>query len=347
MSHLFSPLTLGGVTFRNRVMLSPMCMYSAADDGRVTPWHRMHYGARAVGGVGLIMMEATAVESRGRISRNDLGLWDDAQVAPLAELVKAVQATGAAIGVQLAHAGRKAWSKTRGHGPEVTVAPSALPFDAGWRTPHALSEEEIAGLVTAWRAAAQRAAQAGFDVVEIHGAHGYLIHEFLSPLANRRTDAYGGSVANRRRFLLQVIDAVREVWPADAPLFLRLSVTDWVEGGVSIAETAATARVAREHGVDLVDCSSGGLTPAAPPAVGPGYQIPFAAQVRREAGVPTAAVGLITTPELADVIVRNGQADLVALGRELLRHPHWVLDAARALGQEIAWPQQYRRARLA
>ncbi len=346
MPHLFSPLTLRQVTFRNRVMLSPMCMYSAADDGLVTPWHRTHYTARAVGGVGLIMLEATAVEARGRISRNDLGLWDDAQIAPLAELVRQVRATGAAIGVQLAHAGRKAWSKERGAGPEPAVAPSTLPFTDAWQTPHALSETEIDAVIAAWQSAARRAAEAGFDVVEIHGAHGYLIHEFLSPLANHRADAYGGSAANRRRFLLRVIDAVREVWPADRPLFLRLSATDWAEGGLTIADTVATAQAAREHGVDLVDCSSGGMVPVAPPDIGPGYQIPFAAQVRREADVATAAVGLITTAELADVIVRNEQADLVALGREFLRHPHWTLDAARILGHEIEWPKQYRRGKL-
>ncbi len=346
MPHLFSPLTLRDVTFRNRVMLSPMCMYSTANDGIVTPWHRTHYATRALGGVGLIMLEATAVEPRGRISRNDLGLWDDAQVAPLADLVRQVQATGAAVGVQLAHAGRKAWSKDRGRGSEPAIAPSAIPFTDAWQTPHALSEEEIDDVVAAWQLAAHRAAQAGFDVVEIHGAHGYLVHEFLSPLANRRTDVYGGCAANRRRFLLRVVDAVREIWPADRPLFLRLSATDWAEGGLTLADTVATAQAAREHGVDLVDCSSGGMVPVAPPGVGPGYQIPFAAQVRREADVLTAAVGLITTAELADVIVRNGQADLVALGRELLRHPHWTLDAARTLGYDIDWPRQYRRGKL-
>jgi 2,4-dienoyl-CoA reductase-like NADH-dependent reductase (Old Yellow Enzyme family) len=345
MPHLFSPLTLRNLTLRNRVMLSPMCMYSAAEDGVVTPWHRMHYAARAVGGVGLIVLEAAAVESRGRISPNDLGVWEDAQIAPLRELVSQVQATGAAVGVQLAHAGRKAWSRQRGSGPEPAVAPSAVPFDKAWEIPHALSEKEIDAVVAAWRDAAQRAARAGFDVIEIHGAHGYLIHEFLSPLANHRGDDYGGDAASRRRFLLRVIDAVREVWPADRPLFLRFSATDWAEGGVTVVDTVATAQAAREHGVDLVDCSSGGMVPVAPPDVGPGFQVPFAAQVRQEADVPTAAVGGITTAELADVIVRNGQADLVALGRELLRHPHWALDAAHTLGHDVAWPKQYRRGR--
>jgi len=346
MAHLFSPLTLRGVTLRNRVMLSPVCMYSADEDGITTQWHRMHYAARGMGGVGLIMLEATAIESRGRISRNDLGLWKDAQVAPLAKLVRQAQATGAAVGVQLAHAGRKAFSKLQGRGPEPTVAPSAVPFDTNWQTPQALSAEEIDDLIAAWQAAARRAAQAGFDVVEIHGAHGYLIHQFLSPLANCRTDAYGGSAENRRRFLVRVIDAVREVWPADRPLLLRLSATDWAEGGLIVKDTVETARAAGDHGVDLVDCSSGGITIAPPPEIGPGFQVPFAARMRRDAEIPTAAVGLITTPELADAIVRNGQADLVALGRELLRHPHWTLDAARTLGYDTTWPKQYRRARL-
>ncbi len=345
MPHLFDPLSLRELTLRNRIMLAPMCMYSAGADGRFTDWHSGHYLARAMGGAGLIMIEATAVESRGRISPEDLGLWEDAQVEPLARAVRLLQTEGAAVGVQLAHAGRKAWSRARGAGPEAAVAPSALPFDGGWRVPQALTEEEIEGVVDAWRAAAGRAYAAGCDVIEIHGAHGYLNHEFLSPLANRRTDAYGGSLENRMRFLLRVVEAVRAVWPAEKPLLVRLSATDWAEGGLTIEDTVQIARALAEHDVDLVDCSSGGMTPEAPTSVGPGYQVPFAEQVRREAGVATAAVGLITTPELAEEIVLNERADLVAMGRELLRHPHWPLDAARALGQEIDWPLQYRRAR--
>ena len=346
MPHLFSPFTLRGLTLRNRIVLPPMCMYTAGHDGLLTDWHLAHYLARATGGAGLLIVEATAVEPRGRISQNDLGLWDDAQIEPLARMTRLVQAEGAAIGVQLAHAGRKAWSADRGHGPEQPVAPSPLPFDDEWQVPHELLPAEIDQIVDAWRDAAVRAQAAGFDLVEIHAAHGYLNHEFLSPLSNRRTDSYGGSLENRARLLLRVVEAVRQVWPEEKPLFVRVSATDWAEGGLTPDEVASVARKLRALGVDLVDCSSGGLINVSPPGIGPGYQVPFAEQVRREAGIATAAVGLITKPELADEIVRNGRADLVALGRELLRHPHWPLDAARILGHEVPWPRQYLRARL-
>jgi 2,4-dienoyl-CoA reductase-like NADH-dependent reductase (Old Yellow Enzyme family) len=321
-----------------------MCMYTAGDDGLATDWHLAHYLTRAMGGAGLVILEATAVEPRGRISRNDLGLWDDAQIQPLRRIVHQVQAEGAAIGVQLAHAGRKAWSADRGHGPEAPVAPSAQPFDDGWRTPTELSKEEIDDVVASWKAAARRAVATGFDLVEIHSAHGYLNHQFLSPLSNRRSDEYGGSLENRMRCLLRVVEAVREVWTQDKPLFVRVSATDWVEGGLTPDDIVVVARELEARGVDLIHCSSGGSVPAAPPT-GPGFQVPFAEKVRREAKVATAAVGLITAPELADEIVRNGRADLVALGRELLRHPHWPLDAAPVLGHDIDWPRQYRRAR--
>ena len=347
MPNLFSPLTLRSLTLRNRIMMSPMCMYSAAEDGRATDWHLAHYMARAAGGAGLIVMEATAVEPRGRISRGDLGLWDDAQVEPLARIVRLVQAEGAAAGVQLSHAGRKAFTAKKGHGPQMPVAPSALAFGEGWRRPHKLAEEEIGKIIAAWQAAAARALAAGLDLIEIHGAHGYLSHQFLSPIANHRADAYGGSLAHRARFLLEVTNAVRQVWPADKPLFVRLSATDWMPGGLTPAEVVEVARELGSYGVDLIDCSSGGMVPTSPPSIGPGYQVPFAEQVRREAQIATAAVGLITTPELADEIVRNGRADLVAMGRELLRSPYWPLHAARALGHDIAWPKQYQRARLA
>ena len=346
MSHLFSPLSLRGLTLRNRIALSPMCMYTAGHDGLVTDWHLAHYTARASGGAGLLIVEATAVEPRGRISQNDLGLWDDAQIEPLARMARLVQAEGAAIGVQLAHAGRKAWSANKGHGPEQPVAPSPLPFDEAWQTPHELTLVEIDQIVDAWRAAAARSQAAGLDLIEIHAAHGYLNHQFLSPLSNRRTDRYGGPLENRARLLYRVVEAVRHEWPEEKPLFVRVSATDWAEGGLVPDEVVTVARELRSQGVDLVDCSSGGLVPAAPPGIGPGYQVPFAEKVRREAGIATAAVGLVTKPELADEIIRNGRADLVALGRELLRHPHWPLDAARTLGHEISWPRQYRRARL-
>jgi NADPH2 dehydrogenase len=347
MPNLFSPLTLRSLTLRNRIMMSPMCMYSAAEDGQATDWHLAHYVARAAGGIGLVVIEATAVEPRGRISRNDLGLWDDSQVEPLARITRLVQAEGAAMGVQLAHAGRKAFSTEKGRGPQMTVAPRALPFDEGWREPHELDKDEIGLIVAAWQSAAARALAAGLDVIEIHAAHGYLGHQFLSPLANRRADAYGGSLAHRMRFLLEVTEAVRDVWPPDKPLFVRVSVTDWMAGGLTPDEGVVVARELGKRGVDVIDCSSGGVVPASPPTIGPGYQVPFAEQIRREAGIATAAVGLIATPELADEIVRNGRADLIAMGRELLRNPCWPLHAAHALGHDIAWPRQYERARPA
>jgi 2,4-dienoyl-CoA reductase-like NADH-dependent reductase (Old Yellow Enzyme family) len=347
MAHLFTPMRLRGLTLRNRIMMSPMCMYSAGEDGRATDWHLSHYQARAIGGAGLLVTEATAVEPRGRISQRDLGLWNDAQIGALARVVRLVQAEGAAIGVQLAHAGRKAWTPHKGHGPEEAVAPSALRFDDDWRTPHALNVGDMEAIIDAWGAAAGRAEAAGFDLVEIHAAHGYLNHQFLSPLSNIRTDSYGGALANRMRFLLRVTQAVRHVWPEDKPLLVRVSATDWTDGGLSPDEVVVVARELKAFGVDLVDCSSGGSVPVPQSGIGPGYQVPFAEVIRRESGLPTAAVGLITAPEHADEIVRNERADLVALGRELLRHPYWPLDAARILGHELEWPRQYRRARIA
>lgn len=351
MAHLFSELKLRGLTLRNRIIMAPMCMYSAAGDGCLTDWHLAHYVSRAVGGAALLITEATAVEPRGRISQHDLGLWEDGQVEAFAHLAHLVRVEGAALGVQLAHAGRKAWSPSKGHGPEPPVAPSSLPHAGDWQTPRTLGLAEIDGIVTAWQAAAARAEAAGLDLIEIHAAHGYLIHQFLSPLSNHRSDEYGGSAANRTRFLLRVIEAVRQVWPEHKPLFVRVSATDWYSptggsvGGLTPEDLVLVARELRARDVDLIDCSSGGLLPTTPPQIGPGYQTPFAEKIRREAGMPTAAVGLITSPELADAIVRNGRADLVALGRELLRHPYWPLDAARILGHDIAWPRQYQRAR--
>ena len=346
MPALFSPLSLRGLTLVNRLVLSPMCMYSAGEDGRATDFHLVHLASRALGGVGLILTEAAAVESRGRISVNDLGLWDDGQVEPLRRIVHACKAAGAAVGTQLAHAGRKAWSPAKGVGPLSPVAPSPLSFDADWTVPQALTHGELDAIVAAFRAASLRALAAGFDLLELHAAHGYLLHQFLSPLANRRTDEYGGSLENRARFPLRVVDAVRAVVPASQPLFVRLSCTDWVAGGLALEEVIQVAGWLKAHGVDVADCSSGGGTPQAPP-VGPGYQIPFAERIRRETGIATMAVGLITAPEMAEEIVRNGRADLVAMGRELLRTPSWPLQAARALGADIAWPTQYRRAKPA
>ncbi len=344
MSHLFDPLTLRGLILKNRIMMSPMCMYSAKADGLPTDWHYVHYTTRAVGGTGLIMTEATAVESRGRLSERDLGIYNDRQTEALARLVDMIHQQGAKAAIQLAHSGRKAWSEKKAFGPEQPVAPSALPFDADWNTPRALGISELDGIVEAFQNAARRAATAGFDVVEIHAAHGYLLNQFLSPLSNHREDEYGGSLENRMRLLRRVVAAIREVWPERAPLFVRLSASDWVPEGVDISQTVQMARMLSELGVDVIDCSSGGNAPVAPPA-GPGYQVPFAHRVKREAGIATAAVGLINTPEMAEEIVSNKRADLIVLGRPLLRNPYWPLEAARELGAEIEWPVQYRRAK--
>lgn len=345
MACLFSPFSVQGLTLRNRIVMAPMAMWSAGEDGLATDWHFAHYAARAVGGVGLIIQEATAVEPRGRISVNDLGLWDDAQVEPLARLVRFCHAQGAAIAPQLAHAGRKAFTPQKGVGPQGIVAPSAIPADEGWVTPEALSAEQIREIVAAFRAAAVRAGQAGYDAIEIHAAHGYLLHEFLSPLANQRGDSYGGSLENRTRLLLEVVDAIRSIWATEKPLIVRVSATDWSAGGLTLEDTVQIARWLRDHGVDLIHCSSAGILPTPPPRIGPGYQVQFAAEVRRRAAIPTIAVGLITAPELAEDIVSNERADLVALGRVLLRDPYWPLHAAQALRQEVPWPPQYEGAK--
>jgi len=342
MAHLFDPFIVKGVTLRNRIMMSPMLQRSGTAGGSPTEWHLLHYGARAVGGVGLIMFEGTSVESRGRITERDLGLWDDRQVKPMAQVVAACHEHGAAVGVQLAHHGRKAWADNRGYGPEIPIAPSPLPFDEGWSTPHALTQDEIDEVVAAFRDAAERARGADFDVVEVHAAHGYLISEFLSPLANRREDEYGGTLENRMRLLLRVIGAARQMW-GDRPLFARVSATDYEPGGVDVDEMVMVARHLREAGVAVLDVSSGGITPK-PPPTWPGYQVSFAERIRREAGIPTVAVGLITRPEQAEEIITTGSADLVALGRELLRDPYWALRAACELGVEFPWPRQYQRA---
>ncbi len=346
MSQLFSPLTLRGTTLRNRIVMSPMCMYSAGEDGRATDFHLAHLTSRATGGVGLILTEAAAVEPRGRISVNDLGLWDDAQIEPLARIVRLCKSQGAAVGTQIAHAGRKAWSPTKGKGPARAVAPSPIPFDADWETPQELTAADLDRIVAAYQSATRRAVAASFDVIELHGAHGYFLHQFLSPLSNRRTDEYGGSLENRARFPLRVVETVRGAMPDAQPLLIRLSCSDWVPGGITPDEQVQVARWLKARGVDVVDCSSGGGSPQLPP-VGPGYQLPFAEKIRREAGIATMAVGLITTPEMAEEIVRNGRADLVAMGRELLRSPYWPLQAARALGVNLEWPKQYLRAKPA
>jgi 2,4-dienoyl-CoA reductase-like NADH-dependent reductase (Old Yellow Enzyme family) len=352
MPHLFEPWTLRGFTFPNRIVVSPMCQYSAAD-GLPTDWHLVHLGARAVGGAGLVMTEATAVVPEGRISPHDLGIWSDAHAAALAPIVRFIRAQGRAAGMQLAHAGRKAsthrpWS---GHGtvePAAggwqVVGPGPEPFHANYPVPRALSLDDLRAIVEAFQAAAIRARDIGVQVAEVHAAHGYLLHEFLSPLSNARTDAYGGSFDGRVRLCLEVVDAVRAVWPDAHPVFVRISASDWTPGGWDIEDSVALARLLAARGVDLIDCSSGGNVPSAVIPVGPGYQVPFAARVRAEAGVATGAVGLITTPAQANAIIADGQADCVLLAREMLRDPYWPLHAAEALGHTMDWPEQYLRA---
>jgi len=330
-----------------------MCTYSA-EQGKASDWHLVHLGALASGGAGLVLTEATSVQPVGRISPADLGLWSDDHIEPLARVTHAVRSRGAVAGIQLAHAGRKAGTRLPGEGSGTIpleqggwtiFAPSAIPFADGFATPNELDIAGIESVVAAFAQSAHRAVEAGFGVVEVHAAHGYLIHQFLSPLSNARTDAYGGSFENRIRLLLEIVRGTRRTLPDRVPLFVRLSATDWAEvGGWVINETVALSKVLREEGVDLIDTSSGGTLPSASIPLGPGYQLPFAERIRREVGVATGAVGLITSPAQADQIVRNGQSDLVLLGRELLRNPFWPLHAAAALGHNISWPRQYLRA---
>jgi len=329
-----------------------MCQYSARD-GLASDWHFVHYASRAVGGAALMILEATAVSPEGRISPGDLGIWDERHVAPLARIAGFAREQGCVAAVQLAHAGRKAsvalgWQAQRALGQDEggweVVGPSRIAFGEGYAMPRQIDQAGIGQVVAQFAAGARRAHAGGFEAIEIHAAHGYLLHQFLSPLSNGRNDAYGGSFENRTRLLREVVAAVREVWPQRLPLLVRLSATDWVPGGWSVEETVELCRGLKKLGVDLVDVSSAGLVPTAAVPTGPGFQTEFAARVRREAGVATAAVGLITSPEQADHIVRSGQADMVLLGREMLRNPYWPLAAAQALGQPAAWPQQYLRA---
>jgi 2,4-dienoyl-CoA reductase-like NADH-dependent reductase (Old Yellow Enzyme family) len=353
MTHLFDPLVIRDITFANRVFVSPMCQYSSTD-GYANDWHFVHLGSRAVGGAGLVLTEATAVLPEGRISPDDLGIWMDEHIEPLARIVRFIHEQGSVAGVQLAHAGRKAstYAPWAGHGmiPENeggwnnVVAPSALAFADHYPMPRALSIDGIRNIVSVFAAAARRACEAGFRVIEIHAAHGYLIQEFLSPLSNRRTNAYGGSFENRTRLLREIVAAVRGVWPERAPLFVRISASDWIEGGWDIQQSVELARQLKDLGADLIDCSSGGNAPHATVPVGPGYQTPFAEQIRREANILAGAVGMITSPVQAEHILVTGQADAVMLARELLRDPYWPLRAARELGQPASWPVQYLRA---
>lgn len=358
MSALFTPIVLRGVTLKNRIVVSPMSQYRARA-GRANDWHLVHLGRFALGGAGLVMAEATAVEARGRRTHGDLGLWDDGQVAPLLPITRFLQAEGAIAGIQLGHAGRKASERRPWHGetpvdaedeallgeaPWAAIAPSALPYAEGWPTPAAMTEADIEAVLGAFEAAAGRAAAAGFAFLEIYAAHGFLIHQFLSPLANQRTDRWGGDAAGRRRFAVEVARAVRRAWPERVPLSFRLSATDWVDGGIEVEDTLATAEALKADGVDLVDVSSGGIGGRERPRrmpLGHGFQVPLAARIRREAEIATIAVGLLWEPEAIDALIRDGEADLVALARELLDDPNWPLHAAAALGADEAhgrWP---------
>jgi 2,4-dienoyl-CoA reductase-like NADH-dependent reductase (Old Yellow Enzyme family) len=352
--HLFAPLKIRNVAFRNRIVVSPMCQYSSTD-GFANDWHLVHLGTRAVGGAALVFTEATAVTPEGRISPDDLGIWKDEHIEFLSKVTQFIERQGAMPGMQLAHAGRKAstaapWLGGRplaapDRGWDPIFAPSAIPFSSKHQVPQELDEHCIRTVVRAFGDAARRALMAGFRFLEIHAAHGYLLHSFLSPLSNRREDRYGGCFENRTRIVCDVAHEVRSHWPESHPLFLRISATDYVEGGWDLEESVELARRVKLLGVDLVECSSGGLLPQVAIPAGPGYQTPFAQRLKNEAGILTGTVGLITAAEQADHIIRTGQADVVVLARELLRHPYWPLEAARRLGAEAPWPNQYLRAK--
>jgi 2,4-dienoyl-CoA reductase-like NADH-dependent reductase (Old Yellow Enzyme family) len=346
---LLSPLSIGGLKLRNRIVMSPMCQYSAVE-GMANDWHLVHLGSRAAGGASLIMVEATAVTRDGRISPGDLGIWTDAHTEPLARIARFVRSQGAAAGIQLAHAGRKASHDLPWHGGAMlkpgqggwnVIGPSPIPFEDADPPPWALDEASIHGIIEAFDAATRRALLAGFQIIEIHAAHGYLLHEFLSPLSNHRNDSYGGSLENRMRLLVEVSQRLRRLLPKEVPLFVRISATDWVEGGWDIDQSVILCQRLKEVGVDLIDVSSGGMMPKARIPVGKGYQVPFARRIRAEAGIKTGAVGLITEPRHANEIITGGDADLVFLARELLREPYWALKAQAELGGEPSWPIQY------
>ena len=353
MSILFSPLPLRSIQLKNRLVVSPMCQYSS-EDGFANDWHLVHLGSRAVGGAGLIITEAAAVSPEGRITPDDLGIWKDEHITELRRITQFIRQNGAVAGIQLAHAGRKAshrrpWEGGTGIFPTEsrgwqTVAPSAVPFGPASPEPLALTAEGIDKVLTDFELATKRALTAGFQVIEIHAAHGYLLHQFLSPLSNQRTDAYGGSFDNRIRLLLEVVERVQAVWPTDLPLFVRISATDWTDGGWTIDDSVALSAILKDKGVDVIDCSTGGNVNAKIP-LKPGYQVTFAERIRQETGIKTAAVGLITSAEQAEAILTNGQADLILMAREFLRDPYFSLHAAHNLGVDVSWPVQYERAK--
>jgi 2,4-dienoyl-CoA reductase-like NADH-dependent reductase (Old Yellow Enzyme family) len=353
MSHLFQPLAIKSVTFKNRIVVSPMCQYSS-EDGFASDWHLVHLGSRAVGGAGLVIQEATAISPEGRITPDDLGIWKDEHIAQLKKIASFVHGQGSLIGIQIAHAGRKVshaapWKGARllsqSDGGWQNLAPSPISFSEGETIPHALNQNEIDEIINDFKQAALRAVKVGYDVLEIHSAHGYLINEFLSPLANQRTDNYGGSFENRCRFLLQIVAAIREVWPADKPLFVRISASDWAEDGWTIDDSVKLAIVLKLAGVDLIDCSSGGTVRHQKISLMPGYQVPFAERVKKEAAILTGAVGLIDNAQQAEEIIASGKADLILMAREFLRDPYFPIHAAKQLGHEITWPVQYERAK--
>jgi 2,4-dienoyl-CoA reductase-like NADH-dependent reductase (Old Yellow Enzyme family) len=350
--HLFRPVTYRSVTARNRIMVSPMCQYSAID-GVANDWHFQNLASRAVGGAGIVFVEMTNVEARGRITAGCMGLWNDTQRDALARIARFVKAQGAVAGIQLAHAGRKAsvmrpWEGGKGLAPGQggwpIIAPSAVPFGEGYPVPQEMDAATIADIIAKFAASTRRAREAGFDIIELHGAHGYLISSFLSPITNRRTDRYGGSFENRIRFLLEVIDAARSEWPQGKPLFVRISCTDWMEGGWDLEASVKLAQVLKTGGkVDLIDCSSGGVDPRQKVNAFPGYQVPFAAAVRSRAGIATGALGMISRAEMAEEIIASGRADLVVMARAFLNDPYWPLHAAKVLKAKIPWPSQYER----
>lgn len=354
MTNLFSPLKIKSIEFKNRIVVSPMCEYSS-EDGFANDWHLVHLGSRAVGGAGLIITEAIAVSPEGRITPSDLGIYKDEHIEKLKQITDFIHANGAIAGTQLAHAGRKASHQAPWDGGKQikadqkngweSVGPSAVAFTNGENAPLELDKAGIEKIKADFRAAAGRALKAGFKVIELHGAHGYLLHEFLSPLSNKRTDEYGGSFDNRIRLLIEVVESVKEVWPDDLPLFVRISATDWTEGGWTGDDSVQLAKVLKDKGVDLIDCSTGGNVAAAKIPVGPGYQVPFAEQIRKEADILTGAVGMITEPLQADSIIQMGHADMVIIAREFLRDPYFPLRAAHILNQDVKWPVQYERAK--
>ena len=353
MSLLYSPFTLRNLTFKNRIVMSPMCQYSAVD-GFANDWHLVHLGSRAVGGAGLIITEAAAVNAAGRISPEDLGIWKDEHIEPLKRITEFIKKQGAVCGIQLAHAGRKAsttspWNGhaqiTEANGGWQTVAPSAIPFNETDVAPEELTVSDINNAIVDFVKAAKRSVTAGFDMIEIHAAHGYLINQFFSPLTNKRQDNYGGSFENRSRLVLEITEKIREVIPEGMPLLVRLSAEEWATGGNTIEDNVQLSKLLKEKGADLIDCSSGGVVKEQKIPVGPGYQVPLAHKIKTEAAIPTGAVGLITSAGQAEQILQEGKADLIFLGRELLRNPYFTLQEAPALDENIKWPVQYERAK--